>query len=128
MPPLDGAGIGEGRDKPRLNSVGWLLHGLVFAVGVAAFAYVGLTVGMVAGVIQGGEKMESTPTKGIGMAPDLSGLVEGAFAFGVATVVGTGLGFLTGLVGMWAGCRYLLAPLLRRVPSFTRHSTRTHLP
>jgi len=124
MHPLDPAA----RVTPRLNWAGWLLLAVAFVAGVALFVYAGATVGMVVGAVRGGEEMNATTGQGVGMAPDLSGLVKGAVAFGVATVVGTAIGLVAGLAAMWAGCRFLFAPLLRRVPAFTRQSTRTHLP
>jgi hypothetical protein len=113
---------------PRLNWAGRLLLGVAFVAGLALFVYAGATVGMLVGVERGAEQLNATPVKGVGMAQDLSGLVNGVVAFGVATIVGTGIGLLAGLGRMWAGRRFLLTPLLRRVSALTRHSTRTHLP
>jgi hypothetical protein len=75
-----------------LNLGGRILQALAFAAVVALCIYAGLSAGMIVGVIQGGEVMDATPTRSIGMAPDLTGLVEGAFTFGSEALIGVGAG------------------------------------
>jgi hypothetical protein len=104
---------------PRLNWGGRLVLGLIFAVGVALLIYVGLVIGMIVGVVLGMDVMESTPHRNTGMAPDLTGLVNGTVEFAKSTFVGTIAGLIVGLFAMWAACRYLLAPIFRRTRLLT---------
>jgi len=104
---------------PSLNWGGRLVLGLIFAVGVAVLIYVGLVIGLVVGVGVGMDVMENTPHQNTGMAPDLTGLVNGTFAFARSAFVGAFAGLVLGLAAMWAACRYLLAPLFRRTSLFT---------
>ena len=62
--------------------------------------------------------MENTPHRNIGMAPDLTGLVNGTFEFAKSAFVGAVAGLILGLFAMWAACRYLLAPRFRRSSLF----------
>lgn len=102
------------QSAPSLNWGGRLVLGLIFAVGLAISIYLGLVIGMFVGLDVGAEVMENTPHHNIGMAPDLTGLVNGTFAFAKSAFVGTLVGLIGGLAAMWAACRYLLAPLFRR--------------
>jgi hypothetical protein len=104
---------------PALNWGGRLVLGLIFAVGVAFLIYIGLVIGMFVGLGIGAEVMENTPHRNTGMAPDLTGLVNGTFAFAKSAFVGAVAGLIVGLFAMWAACRYLLAPLFRRTRLFT---------
>jgi hypothetical protein len=103
-------------DRP-LGLAGQLIIGLVFAVGVALMIFTGLYVGAVIGVYTGVEVMNNTPTQPVGMAPDLTPLVKGAFQFGLSAFVGAVVGLAVG-AAMTAVCRWLLAPLLRGMSAF----------
>jgi len=105
-----------------LNWGGRLLLGLIFAVGVALLIYLGLMMGMLIGLERGAEGMENTPRQNIGLAPDLTGLVNGTFEFAKAALLGAGIGLVGGLAAMWGLCRYLLAPVFRRTNLLTTHS------
>jgi hypothetical protein len=97
--------------------------GLIFAAGVALFIYLGLVIGLFVGLDLGAEAMERTPHRNIGMAPDLTGLVNGTVEFAKSAFVGTFVGLVGGLVAMWAACRHLLTPWFRRTRLFTRNQT-----
>lgn len=112
-----------GQLAPTLNWGERLVLGLIVAAGVAFLIYVGLVVGMIVGVGLGMDAMENTPHRNTGMAPDLTGLVHGTFAFAKSAFVGALAGLVVGLAAMWAACRYLLAPLFRRTNLFTTRRT-----
>ena len=117
------AGRREGtlNPKPRLTTAGRVLLIIAFAAGLAVFVWAGSVAGMVVGLERAMPAMEK-PRPGIGLAPNLGGLVDGSVEFGAATIVGMGVGLLAGLVVMWAGCRFLLAPMLRAVPGLARRA------
>lgn len=104
---------------PSLNWGGRLLIGLIFAVGVALLIYGGLIAGMLIGLDRGTEVANNTPPRNTGLAPDLTGLVEGTFEVAKSALIGAGIGLIVGLIVMWAVSRFLLTPLFRRVPAFT---------
>ena len=99
-------------DRP-LSLLSQLIIGLVFAVGVALMIFTGLYVGAVIGVYTGVDVMNNTPEHPVGMAPDLTPLVKGAFQFGLSAFLGAALGLAVGAAAMTAVCRWLLVPLLR---------------
>jgi len=104
---------------PPLNWGGKLLVGLIFAVGVALSIYGGLVTGMIVGIGLGAEAANNTPHQNTGMAPDLTPEINAVGAFATSALVGAGLGLVVGLFVMWAACRFVLAPLFRRVPALT---------
>lgn len=119
--PVDtGRDEGARSRKPRLNQAGRLLLIVAFAAGLAVFVWAGWFAGMIVGLERGALVMEKPRPPGIGLAPNLGGILDGAAELGAALVVGVGGGLLAGSVIMWAGCRFLLAPLLRAVPGLTR--------
>jgi hypothetical protein len=99
--------------RRELNGAGWAVAALAFAAIVALSGYVGIQVGLLAGVIRGAEVMNDTPTRPVGMAPDLSGVVNGAFVLGAWALATPAACLLLGAVGAWAACRLFLVPLLR---------------
>jgi hypothetical protein len=104
---------------PPLNWGGRLLVGLVFAVGVALSIFGGLVTGMMVWAALGETDANEKPSQGVGLAPDLSGLVRGVEEFAWSTLVGAGLGLVVGVFVMWAACRFVVGPLFRRVPALT---------
>ncbi len=109
--------------RPVLNWGGRLLLGLLFAVGVALSIYAGLMIGGIIGLGRGVDTANNTPTQNLGMAPDLSGLVNGTIEFVTYVLVGGGLGLILGVALMWATCRYAFGPLLRYIPALRRART-----
>lgn len=105
--------------NPKLNWSARLLVGLLFAAGMAVCTYAGIVYGMVGGLIQSPDALEK-PRPGVGMAPDLTGAVEMFLNIGVGGIVGAVLGLLFGVTLMWAFRRFLLSPLLRKIPILTR--------
>jgi hypothetical protein len=111
------------RPDPPLNWGGRLLLGLIFAVGVALSIFGGLVTGLIVWAGLGEAEANQTPTKGVGLAPDLSGLVRGVEEFTGSTLVGAGLGLVVGVFVMWAACRFVVGPLMRRMPALTTKPT-----
>lgn len=106
----------------RLNWAGWLIVAILYAVGVVAITYAGLVTGLVVGMSLG-EDAANKPRQGIGLAPDLSGVVEWVFSVGVSAISGVVLGLLCGLVIMWLLGRFALAPLVRAIPGLRTAGT-----
>jgi hypothetical protein len=100
----------------QLRWPGRLILGLIFAVGTAFSAYLGIVLGMIVGLHKGLEGANE-PRPGIGLAPDLTGVVDMFLGVGAGVMVGAVVGLLAGAALMWALCRYLLAPLLRMIPA-----------
>jgi hypothetical protein len=94
---------------------------IAFAAGVAVFVWAGWLAGVIVGMERGAPAL-NTPRPGIGLAPNLGGILDWAAELSAAMLVGVGVGLLAGLVVMWAACRFLLAPLLRAVPGLTKHT------
>jgi hypothetical protein len=63
---------------------------------VALLIYLGIVVGMIVGLDRGGIAMENTPHRNIGLAPDLTGLLNGTFEFAKSTLVGALVGLVAG--------------------------------
>lgn len=101
---------------PGLRWPGRLILGLIFAVGTAVSTYLGIVIGMIVG-LQKGTEGANEPRPGTGMAPDLTGVIDMFLGVGAGVIVGAVVGLLVGVALMWAICRYLLAPLLRKIPA-----------
>jgi hypothetical protein len=100
-----------------------LLLIVCFAAGVVAFAYLGLVVGFEVGAAWAQMVPPAPPTRGIGLAPDLSGLlqlIKQGVRAGVAVLLGIASGTGLGCVVMWVTCRHLIAPRMRAVRCLTR--------
>jgi hypothetical protein len=100
----------------RLNWAGRLILCLTFVAGVAPFTYAGLHCGVMAGLERGTPHLTGPPPKGIGIAPDLSGLVNAAAELGAAMLLFTLGGLLAGIIVMSALCYLLRALAMRWAP------------
>jgi hypothetical protein len=109
--------------KPQLNWLGQTLVALVLIAGLAASMYGGLMVGVIVGLNRAEPKLNAPPGKGVGMAPDLSGLADATADVVIGYVGGLVGGLVIGLVLAWLGYRYVLKPLALAVPSL-RHRPR----
>ncbi|QVL30721.1 hypothetical protein KIH39_17925 [Telmatocola sphagniphila] len=98
--------------SPRISIPGRLILGLIFAIGVAFSIYAGIWIGMVTGLTTY-EQVEPAP-KGIGLAPDLSELVNIVLGIGFGGIIGGLVGLILGLIVMWAITRHLLRPLFAK--------------
>jgi len=104
----------------RLNWAGRLVLCLTFVAGVALFVYGGVLVGAIVGLERGTPHLNAPPpTKGIGIAPDLSGLVNAAAELATAMLLSTLGGLLLGLFVMSVLCLFLRALAIRWVPWLT---------
>jgi hypothetical protein len=103
----------------HLNWIGYLVLAIFFVLGMTIFLYAGLMFGMLGGVILGGDELNQPGHGGVGMAPDLTPLVNGAGKFAGMALLGVSIGLLGGGVIMWLVTRYVMAPLLRFVPGLT---------
>jgi hypothetical protein len=105
----------------RLNWAGRLVLCLTFVAGVALFTYLGLHCGVIVGLERGTPHLNAPPpTKGIGIAPDLSGLVNAAAELGAAVLLFTVGGLFAGVIVMSALCFLLRALAMRWAPWLTR--------
>jgi hypothetical protein len=103
----------------RLNWAGRLILILTFVAGVALFTYVGLHCGVIVGLERGTPHLNGPPTKGVGIAPDLSDLVNAAAELGAAMFLFTLGGLLAGVIVMSALCFPLRALAMRWAPWLT---------
>jgi hypothetical protein len=103
----------------RLNWAGRLVLSLTFVAGVALFIYGGVLFGAIVGLERGTPHLNAPPTKGVGIAPDLSGLVNAAAELATAMLLSTLSGLLLGLFVMSALCLFLRALAIRWVPWLT---------
>jgi hypothetical protein len=103
----------------RLNWAGRLIVCLAFVFGVAVFAYAGVLAGSIIGLERGVPHLTAPPTKGVGLAPDLSGLANAAIEFTVATVLAVSASVVAGVAITATGCWLVLAPALRKVRGLT---------
>jgi hypothetical protein len=107
----------------RLRWYASLLLLVCFASGVVAFAAVGFVVGSKVGAAWAQKVPLAPPTRGLGFAPDLRGIIqlaEQVVRSGVSVLLGIASGTGAGCVVMWVACRQLIAPRLRAVRCLTR--------
>jgi hypothetical protein len=105
--------------KARLNLPGRLVLAAVFVTGVACSVWLGLWVGAILG-LNAAEPLLNAPAKGVGLAPDLSGLAAGAWAFFGNYAAGIVVGLVAGLAVMGLVSRFALRPILCRIPALSR--------
>jgi hypothetical protein len=102
------------RPKARLNWYGSILLAIVFVLGLSFAVYAGLMTGTILG-LQKAEPTLNRPTTGVGLAPDLSPLVDATADFLLYYVGGILGGLALGLIVMFLVCRFVLLPLARRI-------------
>ena len=102
--------------RPRLNWPGRLILGLTFVAGVALFTFAGLHCGVLVGLERGTPHLNGPPTKGVGIAPDFSGVVNAAAELAAAMLLSTLGGLLAGVIVMSALCFFLRALAMRWMP------------
>jgi hypothetical protein len=105
--------------RPRLNWLGQILVALVLIIGIGASIYAGMMLGLIVGLNRAGPKFNE-PRPGVGLAPDLSGLFEGAADIVVGFVVGILGGLVVGLILAWLVYRFALKRLALSIPGLTR--------
>jgi hypothetical protein len=105
--------------KPRLTVAGRVVLGILFVAGWAACLWLCLYAGLVLG-LEKAQPALTRETKGVGLAPDLSGAVEGTFTVGGYYLGGIAVGALGGLVVVGLAIRFALLPLARRIPGLAR--------
>jgi len=103
----------------RLNWAGRIVLSLTFVAGVALFVYGGVVVGSIVGLERGMPHLTAPPTKGVGLAPDLSGLANATAELAAAMLLSTLGGLLLGVFVMSALCLFLRALAIRWAPWFT---------
>src|SRR5262245_5473047 len=103
----------------RLNWAGRLVVGMVCAAGIAFFAYWGVQLGAIIGIQRSMPHLSGPPTKGIGLAPDLSGLADAALAYSVTMILSLLISIALGTFISATGGYFVLAPLLRKVRALT---------
>jgi hypothetical protein len=108
--------------KRRLNWIGQLLVGLVLVAILLATVWLGLIVGLTQG-LKHAEPALNRPSKGVGLAPDLSGAMEGTVDVVLGYVGGLIGGLVVGLVLMWPAYRLVLRPLALRIPGLFKVKT-----
>ncbi len=101
--------------RPRLTWLGRCVLVLIAVVGLAPFVWAGLLAGTILGLETATPALDR-PGKRVELAQDLSGLVDATVGFGTVFLAGVGIGLLVGMVVMVLIGRYLLGPLLSRVP------------
>jgi hypothetical protein len=102
--------------RPRhLNLTGRLLLALIFVAGVALFTYGGFLLGTIVGLERGAPHLTAPPAKDIGLAPDLSGLVNGTAEFVVSVLIATIGGLLAGAIVMSLACLLIRTFAIRSV-------------
>ena len=105
----------------RLNWAGRLVLCLTFVAGVALFTYVGLHCGVIVGLERGTPHLNAPPpTKGVGIAPDLSGLVLATEELATAVILFTLGGLLGGVIVMSVLCFLLRAVAIRWAPGLVK--------
>jgi hypothetical protein len=104
----------------RLNWAGRIILCLTFVAGVALFVYGGVFLGAIVGLERGTPYLNAPPTKGVGIAPDLSGLVNAAVELASAMLLSTLGGLLLGLFAMSAFCFFLCTLAIRWAPWLTK--------
>ena len=108
-----------GRRRPRLNPAGRLVVAAVFLAGVLGCTWLGWLAGAVRG-LENAKAVYSAPAPpGVGLAPNLGPAVRGVAEIGTAALLGVGLGLAGGVAVMALACRFLVAPLARRVRPLT---------
>jgi hypothetical protein len=102
-----------------LNWIGQLLVGLVLVAILLATVWLGLIVGLTQG-LKHAEPALNRPSKGVGLAPDLSGAMEGTADVVLGYVGGLISGLIVGLVLMWPVYRFVLRPLGTKIPGLVQ--------
>jgi hypothetical protein len=100
-----------------------LLTALVFGIGLLVFVWAGWLAGAIYGLKQAEPIVNSPAPPGVGLAPNLGPMVDGAVELGKGLLMGIGVGLVVGVIIMFLICRFVVSPLARRSPNLTKHHT-----
>ncbi|HJZ93682.1 MAG TPA: hypothetical protein VKE40_22595 [Gemmataceae bacterium] len=110
--------------RRRLSWIGQLLVGLIMVAILFASVWLGVIFGLILGLKEA-EPALNRPSKGVGMAPDLSGAVEGTVDVVLGYVGGLIGGLVVGLVLIWLAYRFVLRPLALKIPGLVKRQQGT---
>jgi hypothetical protein len=108
-----------GRRRPRLNPAGRFVVAAVFLAGVLVCTWLGWLAGAVRGLENATAVYAAPAPPGVGLAPNIGPAVGGVVEIGAGALLGVGLGLAGGIAVMALACRYLVAPVARRVRPLT---------
>jgi hypothetical protein len=109
--------------RGRLNQAGRLITALVFGIGLVAWIRAGWMAGAIYGLKRAEPIVTAPAPPGVGLAPNLGPVAGGAAELGKGLLLGVGAGLVGGVVVMLLICRFVVVPLVRRVPRLTRRPT-----
>jgi hypothetical protein len=100
----------------RLKLGGRLVVALVFVLGLACCIWAGWFAGAVYGLSQAEPILTGPAAPGPGLAPNIAPAVGGVIEIGGGVLFGIGVGLVGGIVVMLLLCRFVVVPVVRRVP------------
>jgi hypothetical protein len=106
--------------KPQLNWVGQILVALVLIAGLLVSTYAGLMIGLITGLDRAATDLNAPPGKGVGLAPDLTPLMDATADVVIGFVGGIVGGLVVGGVLGWLAYRFLLKRLALAIPGLRR--------
>jgi hypothetical protein len=104
--------------RARLTWAGWVALVGAYIVGVIFFLWAGYFLGVIWGLDAAAPSLNA-PGRNVGLAPDLTGLVNATGDFIIRACAGLAGGLLAGLVLMGVVCRFVLLPLARLIPGLS---------
>ena len=117
------SGSVPGHARGRLNWAGRLLTTLVFVAGLLFCVWAGWLAGTIYGLKQAEPIVNAPAPPGVGLAPNLGPMVDAAVELGTGLLIGIGVGLVVGVIIMLLVCRFVVIPLVRRIPRLTQRYT-----
>jgi hypothetical protein len=105
--------------RVRLTDAGRAVTVAAYLAGVLCCGWLGWWAGTIFGLGQAMPVVNAPAPPGIGLAPNLGPMVGGAVELGRGILLGIAAGLGGGCIVMVLICRYLIAPLARRMPGLT---------
>jgi len=110
----------------QLTLIGRLLTALVFGIGLLLCIWIGWFAGAIYGLERAEPILTAPPAGGPGLAPDITPAVGGVVQIGMGALLGIGCGLVGGIIVMLLFCRWVVLPLLRRIPGTALQYRRTY--
>jgi hypothetical protein len=108
----------------QLTLIGRLLTALVFGIGLLLCIWIGWFAGAIFGLERAAPILTTPPAGGAGLAPDITPAVGGVVEIGMGALLGIGCGLVGGIFVMLLLCRWVVIPLMRRIPGMALHPQR----